>query len=212
MIVFRPSPRFAFSHPAHFIAFGFGAGLSPFAPGTVGTLVALPIWWAIGPAYSVPALFAILAFLFLAGVWACELTGRHLGIADHGAMCWDEVVAFLLVLAIAPQDWRWQTAAFFLFPISFAYAIVRHRVLGIRVISPVRLRTTTTRSSAGSTPGTSRPENHSMARSKWWGQRWTGPVSSRRPPRKRSSTPLMRVNACQNRCASARHEGEGAWA
>jgi len=115
MMVFRPSARFAFTHPAHFIALGFGAGLSRFAPGTVGTLVAVPLWWLIGPAYPTPVLFGILAFLFLVGVWACELTGRHLGVADHGAMCWDEIVAFLLVLAIAPQAPAWQAAAFFLF-------------------------------------------------------------------------------------------------
>jgi phosphatidylglycerophosphatase A len=115
MIVFRPRARFVFTHPAHFIAFGFGAGLSPVAPGTAGTLLAFPIWWLIGPAYATPVLLAILAFLFAAGVWACDITGRHLGISDHGAMCWDEVVAFLLVLVIAPQDPRWQAAAFFLF-------------------------------------------------------------------------------------------------
>lgn len=115
MIVFRPRARFVFTHPAHFIAFGFGAGLSPFAPGTAGTLVAFPLWWLIGGAYSMPVLFGILAFLFALGVWACAITGRHLGIADHGAMCWDEVVAFLLVLAIAPAEPAWQAAAFFLF-------------------------------------------------------------------------------------------------
>jgi phosphatidylglycerophosphatase A len=115
MIDFRPQPRFAFSHPAHVVAFGFGAGLSPFAPGTAGTLVAFPIWWAIGPAFSAPVLLGVLALLFLVGVWACGVTGRHLGIADHGAMCWDEVVAFLLVLAVAPQEPAWQAAAFFLF-------------------------------------------------------------------------------------------------
>ena len=115
MIVFRPSARFAFTHPAHFVAFGFGAGLAPVAPGTAGTLVAFPLWWLIGPAHGPLVLFAVLAFLFAAGVWACDVTGRHLGIADHGAMCWDEVVAFLLVLAIAPQTPAWQAAAFFLF-------------------------------------------------------------------------------------------------
>jgi len=115
MIVFRPSARFVFTHPAHFVAFGFGAGLSPFAPGTAGTLLAFPIWWLIGGAYEPAVLFGLLAFLFLAGVWACGIAGRHLGIADHGGMCWDEVVAFLLILAIAPQDPWWQAAAFFLF-------------------------------------------------------------------------------------------------
>lgn len=115
MIVFRPSARFVFAHPAHFIAFGFGAGLSPFAPGTVGTLLAFPLWWLFGQAYGAWTLLAILVFLFAVGVWACAITGRHLGVADHGAMCWDEVVAFLLVLAIAPQAHAWQAAAFFLF-------------------------------------------------------------------------------------------------
>jgi len=115
MIVFRPGARFAFAHPAHVIAFGFGAGLSPVAPGTAGTLLAFPIWWLIGPAFDAPVLLALLALLFAAGVWACDVTGRHLGIADHGAMCWDEIVAFLLVLAIAPQEGPWQAAAFFLF-------------------------------------------------------------------------------------------------
>jgi phosphatidylglycerophosphatase A len=115
MILARPKARFAFAHPAHFVALGFGAGLSPWAPGTAGTLLAFPLWWVIGDAYSPLVLFALLGFLFAAGVWACEITGRHLGVSDHGAMCWDEVVAFLLVLAVAPADPWWQAAAFFLF-------------------------------------------------------------------------------------------------
>jgi phosphatidylglycerophosphatase A len=115
MILTRPNAGFTFAHPAHFIALGFGAGLSPFAPGTAGTLLALPLWWLIGGGYDPIALLAILAFLFGVGVWACGLTGRHLGVSDHGAMCWDEVVAFLLVLALTPQDPWWQAAAFFLF-------------------------------------------------------------------------------------------------
>jgi phosphatidylglycerophosphatase A len=111
----RPSARFAFGHPAHFIALGFGAGLAPWAPGTAGTLVAIPLWWLLGGGYGPLMLLGILAFLFAAGVWACELTGRHLGVADHGAMCWDEIVAFLLVLALVPADPWWQAAAFLLF-------------------------------------------------------------------------------------------------
>lgn len=114
-IVFRPDARFAFAHPAHFVALGFGAGLVRVAPGTAGTLVAVPIWYLIGGAYTPAALLALLAFFFAVGVWACEITGRHLGVADHSAICWDEIVAFLLVLAIVPADWRWQAAAFVLF-------------------------------------------------------------------------------------------------
>jgi phosphatidylglycerophosphatase A len=115
MIIARPSARFAFSHPAHFIALGFGAGLFPVAPGTAGTLLALPLWWLFGGDGDPVLLLAVLTFLFGLGVWACGVSGRDLGVADHGAMCWDEVVAFLLVLALVPEDPAWQAAAFVLF-------------------------------------------------------------------------------------------------
>ena len=119
MIIARPAVGFAFRHPAHFIALGFGAGLFPWAPGTAGTLLAFPLWWLIGGASLVGLepllLFGLLALLYAIGVWACSVTGRNLGVADHGAMCWDEVVAFLLVLAFTPDDPWWQAAAFFLF-------------------------------------------------------------------------------------------------
>jgi len=114
VIVFRPRPGFVFSHPAHLVAFGFGAGLAPFAPGTFGTLLGWALGWALG-GISPGAVFLAAIVLFLIGMWACEVTGRHLGVADHGAMCWDEVVAFLLVLALAPPGPGWQAAAFFLF-------------------------------------------------------------------------------------------------
>lgn len=115
MIIARPTARFAFGHPAHFIALGFGAGLARIAPGTAGTLVAFPVWWLMGDGYEPLVLLGILAGLFAIGVWACERTGRDLGVSDHGAMCWDEIVAFLLVLAVLPDDPWWQAAAFFLF-------------------------------------------------------------------------------------------------
>lgn len=114
MIVFRPRPAFAFSHPAHIVAFGFGAGLAPFAPGTFGTLLGWAIAWAL-PAESAGLLLIVAAVAFLVGIWACEITGRHLGVADHPAMVWDEVVAFLVILAIVPRAYFWQLAAFVAF-------------------------------------------------------------------------------------------------
>lgn len=114
MIALRPTLGFAFSHPAHAIAFGFGAGLSPFAPGTAGSALG----WAIGSALAAVnpwVFFLVVIVLFFAGLWACEITGRHLGVADHGSMVWDEVVAFLLVLAVVPRELAWQAAAFVLF-------------------------------------------------------------------------------------------------
>jgi len=115
VIAARPSAGFAFSHPAHAIALGFGAGLAPLGPGTVGTLVAWPLGWYLGGVVAPSMLVAALPIAFVAGMWACELTGRHLGVADHGAMVWDEIVAFLFVLAIVPRDLAWQAAAFVLF-------------------------------------------------------------------------------------------------
>lgn len=114
-MILRPGFGFVFSHPAHFIAFGFGAGLSRFAPGTAGTLVGFPLYWLIGPHYSSWAVLTLVCVLFGVGVWACDITGRDLGISDHGGMCWDEIVAFLLILEIAPGGLYWQVAAFFLF-------------------------------------------------------------------------------------------------
>jgi len=113
--VARPSLAFLCAHPAHFIALGFGAGLAPFAPGTFGTLVALPIAWALHAYAGDPLFIATIVVLFVVGAWASQVTGRHMGAADHGAIVIDEVVAFLLVLFFVGSDpWR-QAFAFLLF-------------------------------------------------------------------------------------------------
>lgn len=96
-----PDGRFLLSHPAHFIALGFGSGLIPKAPGTFGTLVALPICWVLSLVMPPLAIVFVAIPLFFVGVWACDVTGRDLGAADHGAMVWDEIVAFLPLAALA---------------------------------------------------------------------------------------------------------------
>jgi phosphatidylglycerophosphatase A len=104
------------AHPARFIALGFGTGLSPIAPGTVGTLLGFPVYWiSVGvlSSYGPGAQLALIAALFVLGVWACAHTGRDLGIADHSGMNWDEIVAFQLVLMLTPAPWQWQVFAFF---------------------------------------------------------------------------------------------------
>lgn len=107
--------RFVFSHPAHAVAFGFGVGLAPVAPGTFGTLLAFPLHAALTP-HLQPGPYAILLLaLFVVGVWACDRTGRDLGVHDHGGMVWDETVAFLLVLFLTPPGLAWQAFAFLLF-------------------------------------------------------------------------------------------------
>ena len=111
----RPTLAFLLSHPAHFIALGFGAGLSPVAPGTFGTLVALPIAWLLNAHGSDPLYIGVIVAFFAVGAWASQVTGRDLGVADHGAIVVDEVAAFLLVLFFAGSDPLRQAAAFLLF-------------------------------------------------------------------------------------------------
>ncbi len=111
-----PPPRgFLLSHPAHFYALGFGTGLAPFAPGTFGTLVAIPIALSLWRHAGDAAYLAVLAALALIGVWAAEVTGRDLATADHGAIVCDEFVAFLLVLFFVGPDVGGIVAAFVLF-------------------------------------------------------------------------------------------------
>jgi phosphatidylglycerophosphatase A len=87
----------------------------PVAPGTAGTLLAFPLYWLLAASSTPEVSLAVIAAAFALGIWACGATGRALGVADHGAMVWDEVVAFLLVLVFTPAGWQWQAGAFALF-------------------------------------------------------------------------------------------------
>jgi len=113
-----PAPPFAFllRHPAHLIACGFGSGLAPVAPGTAGTLFAwLSYPWLRG-LFPDDAAFAVLLLLgFVLGVTACQITGRALGVVDHGSIVWDEIVPFWAVLLLTPDSLTWQLAAFLWF-------------------------------------------------------------------------------------------------
>lgn len=111
----RPDTRFLVSHPAHFIALGFGAGLAPVAPGTFGTLVAIPLALLLCQLMPPLAVAFVAVPLFFLGVWACDVTGRDLGAADHGSMVWDEIVAFLPLAALASAGVITEVVAFALF-------------------------------------------------------------------------------------------------
>ncbi len=109
-----PSYALLRAHPAHFLALGFGAGLAPRAPGTVGTLVAFPLYWVL--ADLPPSAYWLLVGLgFLVGVWSCARTARALGEPDPGSVVWDEIIAFLTVLPFAPAGLWGALAAFGLF-------------------------------------------------------------------------------------------------
>lgn len=110
-----PSVRFLLAHPAHLIACGFGSGLSPFAPGTIGTLFAWATFLLLRPLLGDPDLAILFLFSFLVGIPAVHKTGVDLGATDHGSIVWDEVVPFWIVLLFCPPGWIWQGAAFLLF-------------------------------------------------------------------------------------------------
>ena len=112
----RPTLDFMTQHPAHWIALGFGSGLSPIAPGTVGTLWAWASWWAFHEHFTQLEWGLLLALSTLLGWWACKLTAEHMGIADPGSIVWDEVLAFWLILwLLAPSTFLTQCFAFALF-------------------------------------------------------------------------------------------------
>ena len=112
----RPTFIFMSKHPAHWIALGFGSGLSPKAPGTVGTLWAWASWWAFHEHLTQSELGWLIVVSSVMGWWACKVTAENMNIADPGAIVWDEVVAFWLILwLLAPSSFLTQLCAFALF-------------------------------------------------------------------------------------------------
>lgn len=111
----KPTLGFLFAHPAHFIALGFGSGLSPWAPGTAGTLAAWLLFPLVSRNFSEAGFLVFLAAAYILGIFAVGRAGRALGVADHGAIVWDEIVPFWLVLLMTPAGFLWQLAAFIWF-------------------------------------------------------------------------------------------------
>jgi phosphatidylglycerophosphatase A len=103
-------------NPAYFIAFGFGSGLMPIAPGTWGTLAAIPIYYLMRdlpwPLYVILTLAA-----FILGVWVSERVSKDLGVHDYKGIVWDEVVGYLLTMFLAPNGLFWIISGFILFRI-----------------------------------------------------------------------------------------------
>lgn len=109
-----PSVRTIFSNPIHFFAFGFGSGLAPFAPGTVGTLAAIPLYLLLEQ-LSLPLYLGVVVLAFIFGIWVCGRAGDDLGVHDHGGIVWDEFVGFWVTMIAAPAGWQWIVAGFLLF-------------------------------------------------------------------------------------------------
>ena len=106
--------KVVFGSPSGFLAFGFGSGLSPFAPGTMGTLVAIPFIFVLRNLGN-PGFWIVLGLLFLLGIGLCGHVSRKLGVHDHGGIVWDEMVGYWLSAAFVPLQWPWLLAAFILF-------------------------------------------------------------------------------------------------
>ena len=124
----KPDVRFLLRHPAHFLALGFGSGLITPAPGTWGSIAALPLAAGLHLAGVQGVMLAWLALpLFVLGVWVCGRTGRALGVADSGHIVWDEIVAMLLVLAFVPPT-----------PLAWLMAFVAFRFFDIVKPWPIR--------------------------------------------------------------------------
>ena len=102
------------SSPVHFLAFGFGSGLSPKAPGTAGTLAAIPLYLLL---VQLPLLGYLLAVCLIAlgGIWLCGESSRRLGVHDHGGIVWDEFAGFFVTMIAAPSGWVWIGLGFTLF-------------------------------------------------------------------------------------------------
>lgn len=112
--VIPPVPASVWQNPWHFIAFGFGSGAMPFAPGTFGTLMAIPFYLAIR--YLPNGIYlGVIILIMLGSMWLCNKVEREIGVHDHQGMCLDEIVGFLFAMYAAPHGIKWIFVGFVLF-------------------------------------------------------------------------------------------------
>ena len=103
-----------FSDPIHFFAFGFGSGLSPIAPGTMGTLAVIPIYLLMQPLSLLYYGLLVIA-ISLIGIWICGESSKRLGVHDHKGIVWDEFAGYLITMFAVPFAWQWVIIGFLLF-------------------------------------------------------------------------------------------------
>ncbi len=102
-------------NPLHLLSLGFGSGLSPHAPGTMGTLVAVPMYLLLGQLDLIVYLMVILGG-FILGVYVCNYTSKALGVHDHSGIVWDEIIGYwITMIAVPALTWEWILAGFVLF-------------------------------------------------------------------------------------------------
>lgn len=109
------TPRSVWRNPIHFAAFGFGSGAAPVAPGTFGTLAAVPLYLLLLPALAWPLYVLFLVVSFALGVFLCGRTAQDIGVHDHGGIVWDEFVGYWVTMFLAPPGYLWIVLGFILF-------------------------------------------------------------------------------------------------
>lgn len=103
--------HFDYKDPIDWLAYGFGSGLMPWAPGTFGTIAAIPFYLAMQSLHVGVYLLLVLVG-FAAGIWICERASNKLGVHDHGGIVWDEIVGYWVTMSFAPPGWMWILAGF----------------------------------------------------------------------------------------------------
>jgi phosphatidylglycerophosphatase A len=98
----------------HLLAFGFGAGKSPVAPGTFGTLVGIPFYLMM-TGLNLWQYILVTVVLFVVGIWICHYSSKKMGVHDHPGIVWDEIVGYLVTMIAAPSGWLWIVIGFVLF-------------------------------------------------------------------------------------------------
>ena len=123
-------------NPILFLAFGFGSGLAPKAPGTFGTLAAIPVYLLLVLVIGDPVVYGILVMVvFGGGIWICEKASETLGVHDHGGIVWDEIAGFLVTMIAVPFSWPAVIAGFVLFRLfdiwkPWPISVIDRRVTG----------------------------------------------------------------------------------
>jgi phosphatidylglycerophosphatase A len=108
------TPKQILSDPILFLAFGFGSGLAKKAPGTLGTLAAVPVYWAFAQT-GIIAYSLLTVAVMISGIWICGLAAKKLGEHDFGGIVWDEIAGYLITMWLVPFSWQAMVVGFLLF-------------------------------------------------------------------------------------------------
>lgn len=118
IILANANPTFLYlcRNPVSFLAFGFGSGLSPYIPGTIGTLAAIPLYLLLVQ-LNLWAYIGVIVAAFVVGIFICDRASKQLGVHDHGGIVWDEFVGYWVTMIAVPPTWYWVVVGFVLFRI-----------------------------------------------------------------------------------------------